>query len=222
MELMYFEYSLLRSLFRHALGLHARRPQPGLLNFFCHSSGSSSDLQIEPAMDFTALYRRLRPRLLRILNRDGRRSDAEDIVQDAFARLLILHEMGGVVSPNHAWNLLKEIAQGMAIDQLRRAKTAEFALESLARRPTVQREPQSSAAIRAVFDATVAELPARQRESMRLRYVEGLKIEEIAQRLGVARRTTLRDLKLGARRMQAEFRAAGYEPDSEGEFHERR
>ncbi len=222
MELMHFEYLLLRSIALRTLGVASGVGSSRSLNFFCHTSGSSSDSQIEPAMDFTALYRRLRPRLLRILNRDGRRSDAEDIVQDAFARLLILHEMGGVVSPNHAWNLLKEIAQGMAIDQFRRAKTAEFALESLARRPSVQREPQSSAAIRAVFDATVANLPARQRESMRLRYVDGLKIDEIAQRLGVARRTTLRDLKLGARRMQAEFRAAGYEPDSEGEFHERR
>lgn len=119
----------------------------------------------------------------------GERSRAEDVVQDAWIDFQRVPDMGAIHNPaaylqrivrNHALNLLRR-------DQrTRRLMEADTnGLDAADPAPS----PESAAIARqrlSRFMHRLAQLPERQRLAIRLHRLEGLKMREIADQLGVS------------------------------------
>lgn len=138
--------------------------------------------------------------------------DVDDIVQEAFVRVLRAHERGAVTS---ARALLYVTARNLALDILRRQRVIDF-------------EPMTEGDDSFVFqdDANVAEsvtqseeldllrraiatLPERCRQVVTLRMAYGLSQREIAQRLGITENTVERQMGKGFRRCTEFFAQHG-------------
>lgn len=111
----------------------------------------------------------------------GRRSVAEDLVQEAFLRL---HQVWGEVENPRAW--LYRSLRNLALNHLRDHRREE---------PMPESEPTAEATMPAeemgkreavgVVRTLLAELPPEDGELIRLKYTENLKYHEIARRTGM-------------------------------------
>ena len=112
----------------------------------------------------------------------GRRSVAEDLVQETFLRL---HQVWGEVENPRAWlyrslrnlalNHLRDHAREMPLDEAAPVAAPEFAPAELGRMEAV-----------GMVHTLLAELPEEDRRLLRMKYNDNLKYREISQRTGIS------------------------------------
>ena len=147
------------------------------------STNSSIDVKIEH------LFRREHTKLVRYLRRrTDRHEDVQDILQEAFARLLASRPSGLTERPEA---YLQRVVRNVLIDRFRRNQTAPAPVPMLDDEdPALGVEPQQSWAIEAEdameqYRRALLELPERTREIFELNRAEALTYAEIAARYGV-------------------------------------
>lgn len=148
-----------------------------------------------------ALFRRYRRSLLWYLTRLIRnRDDAEDIAQEAFARLLGVPHLEA--DAGRARNYLFATATNLARDNYRRrtarAESAHVPLDDLqleATDPKPERLIDGERGCR-VVEGALRDLPARSRQAFVLYVHEQMTYERIALMLGVSKKTIERDVAL--------------------------
>ncbi len=143
------------------------------------------------------------PALVRFIARNCRdEAEVIDIRQQVYERAL---RSAGEALPISARHYLFTIARNLLIDRARRAKIVSF--ERVADLETLgwdgdlmatERQIEARDELRRAM-AGLDKLPARCREVVRLRKVEGLSVQETADRLGVGHHTIERQLTLGIR-----------------------
>lgn len=142
----------------------------------------------------------------------GNHEDAEEIVQDAYARLFTYEQWQRLGNPN---GFTLRIIRNLAIDRFRQADVVR-----IDRNPAVPLAeladdaplPDAAAAhrdeLRAV-QAAVATLPDRCRQAVTLRRIEGLSPPEVAEAMGISVSTLEKHLVKGLRLLMAKVRAPG-------------
>jgi RNA polymerase sigma-70 factor (ECF subfamily) len=140
----------------------------------------------------------------------GSWSHAEDVLQEAFARLMSVVEQGGQIQNARAF--LTVTCRNLAIDQARRGK--RFAGPSLdddplpANEPREERGPLDDVTDRE-FAARLARalegLPEEQRDAFLLKESLGYKFREIAEVTGVTESTVKSRLRYALTKLQAEL-----------------
>lgn len=143
--------------------------------------------------DFEALYAAAYVRLVRVLTlASGSQLDAEEVVQEAFARLLPRWSRVRSYADPEAW------VRSVAFKQLsnrRRARAA--AHRTLARRGPGPEEVAPADGDRVDVARALAMLPAQQRHAVVLHHLLGLPVEQIASELGVPAGTVKSRLSRG-------------------------
>ncbi len=135
--------------------------------------------------------------------------DADDIVQEAFARVWRAYAAGAIDSPKA---FLFTTARNLAVDSFRRRKRA--GLESLTEvdsENVLEDGPSVSETIGrkqelGILTQAIQSLPERCRQVLTLRKIYGLSQKEIAARLGISEHTVEAQVGIGVRRC-AEFLA---------------
>lgn len=129
--------------------------------------------------------------------------DVDDIVQEAFARVLRARERGPVQTPRA---LLFTAARHVAIDQIRRGKVVSFEpLTEFTGPPVYDDRPgvAETAAHRQeleILTHAIQSLPDRCRQVLTLRKIYGLSQKEIAAELGISEHTVEVQVANGMRR----------------------
>lgn len=139
--------------------------------------------QTEPIPDdeVAALYARTCPRLIGLLTCiAGSRSDAEEIAQDAFVKLLGRWRQVSTYDDPEAW--VRAVAVRMMISRLRRRRVAWLGLVRLAGGPADHPPPSPNSVAVA---AALRTLPPAQRAVMVLHYAFDLPVEQVAAELKV-------------------------------------
>lgn len=135
--------------------------------------------------------------------------DADDLVQEAFARVLRAREQGEVRQPRA---LLFTAARHLAIDHLRRQKIVVFESLTETPAPAVYDEGRGVAETAAhhqeleILTLAIQSLPDRCRQVLTLRKIYGLSQKEIAAQLDISEHTVEVQVANGMRRC-AEFLA---------------
>ncbi len=144
-------------------------------------------------LDWTLLFEEEAPRLMRFLRRFGPRVSAEDVRQEAFAKLYTA-KPEELASPRA---YLLTTARNLALNDLRRQTNAKTdvhaAIENIAPAYSPDPEAQLIAAEQAAAASSALEaLEPHLRDALLLHLVEGLTQPQVAARLGVSRRTAQR------------------------------
>ena len=147
--------------------------------------------------------------------RFGAQLDVDDIVQEAYTRLLRAHANGTVISPKA---FLFHAARNLALNQLRHRgythpsplaendvsrvlDTADGVPETVARAEDVQ-----------LLIRAIQSLPERCRQIFTLRKIYGISQKEIAMRLGISEHTVEAQGAIGIRKCEEYFRHHGDAP----------
>lgn len=160
-------------------------------------------LEVQPHEPALRAYLQARFPLLR---------DADDIIQETYARLLREKDAGRV---RHARALLFTVARNAALDFFRRrshAATDTVPHSELAR--VVEEAPHAAdAASRQqeleILAAAMQALPTRCRQVIMLRYLKGYSYKEIATALGVSPETVKTHMAKGVKQCADYFEARG-------------
>src|SRR5207248_2716057 len=131
--------------------------------------------------------------------RSASKSEAEEITQAVFA------EAAG--SPALAW--LYTVAQRRLIDAHRRRRSATLPLSEASDRAA---EPEYGAEVAAALREALAGLPAKQREVVVLRLVEGRPFTEIATKVGATEAACKMRFLRGLASVRKVFEKEGIEP----------
>ncbi|MGH6986712.1 MAG: RNA polymerase sigma factor [Caulobacteraceae bacterium] len=136
---------------------------------------------------FDALYREAAPSMRQFVKRlVGCRSEAEDIVQDAFCRAWLVMSDGSVDSPRA---FLFRIARNLSLNHVRNARvraseSARASIEEGYVRPPALADDQMIAAEQAAACREALEqLPARCRQAFTLRVVNELSYKELSENM---------------------------------------
>jgi RNA polymerase sigma-70 factor (ECF subfamily) len=112
----------------------------------------------------------------------GRRSVAEELVQEAFLRL---HPLWGEVENPRAW--LYRCLRNLALNHLRdHPREAQLPEDTAAPDASLPAETMGRAEAVGLMRTMIAELPPEDRDLIRLKYHENLKYHEISQRTGLS------------------------------------
>jgi len=146
----------------------------------------------------TQVFERFRAPLTRYLKSLlARREDAEDVAQETYVRLL---GAGGLEQSDvRVRAYMFKVATNLAYDRFRerrvRRHEPEAALESVAdNAPSIERIVTMQQSI-AIVKRALLELPARSREVFLLRVTTEMSYEDIAERIGVSKRTVEREMQ---------------------------
>jgi RNA polymerase sigma-70 factor (ECF subfamily) len=138
--------------------------------------------------------------------------DHDDLVQETYARLLRAREKGRLT---HAKAFLFTAARNVAIDMLRRRRVvthqpiSEFEeLPVLEETPALDETFEHQQRLELLTESILA-LPARCRQVMMLRHLDGLAYKEIARQLGISPETVKVHMLKGVRDCHAFFRKQG-------------
>jgi len=119
----------------------------------------------------------------------GSRAHAEDVVQEAWFRVSRMDDSSLVREPR---NYLYRLVHNLAIDtrrriarELGRSAPEEVALSVADEAPSSEQACVGQEELRLVLEA-LAELPERTRLAVHLNRIEGLKLKEVADRLGMS------------------------------------
>jgi RNA polymerase sigma factor (sigma-70 family) len=126
------------------------------------------------------------------------RAEAEDVTAEAFARALARWRKIGRLDWREAW--ITRVAVNLAIDRRRRNPPPMS-------KSSVGRDPTDAVADHEVLVAAMRRLSRRQRAVIGLRYLVGLPIAEIAERMGLAEGTVRVHLSRGLRRLRLDLEA---------------
>lgn len=173
-----------------------RGPQaPSLLDSEREDTFAETGAGAEHSRFVEHLFERYRRPLLRYLSALlGRPADAEDVLQEAYTRLLGVAELDR--TPARARAYLFKMATNLVRDRFRRSEAlaAEAPDDLAADAATPERIAVFEQGLDAVRRALL-ELKPRCREIFLLRTVDGLDYDAIAARLGVSKRTVEREMK---------------------------
>jgi RNA polymerase sigma factor (sigma-70 family) len=129
-------------------------------------------------------------RTLRYARSLVRQSDeAEELVQEAYARLFALDDWGTIANP-HAFTI--RIVRNLAIERFRRAGVVQIAQGALLQALDVADQdptPDVVAMDRSELQhvaRVLREMPPRMREAMTLRRIEGLPPAQVAERMNIS------------------------------------
>jgi RNA polymerase sigma-70 factor (ECF subfamily) len=125
---------------------------------------------------YDASYPRLVGQLIAVT---GSREEAEDVVQEAFARGVLHHETLRSADNPEAW--LRTVAVNQARSRWRRLRRYVGLLPDLVLDPP----PEADGADRMDLLAALRALPRAQREAIALHHLAGLPVQEVAETLGV-------------------------------------
>ena len=121
----------------------------------------------------------------------GNQEVAEDIVQELFVTLWVKHEQIQITSSLK--NYLFTSVKNRSLDYLKREQRKSHKLEHIAGEQELPENLSSlwfaEAELQAVVDKSLEKLPPRCREIFELSRFEGLKNQEIAEKLGLSKRT---------------------------------
>jgi RNA polymerase sigma-70 factor (ECF subfamily) len=163
----------------------------------------SADVDPMDEQAFQALYRQAaRPLWAYISRALGDRTHADDVLQEAFLRLL--RSKPASTDPGELRAILYRIASNLMMDHFRRAKRERAAAERAA--PDAGSPPD--AALRMDMERMFRQLRPQERAMMWLAYVEGSDHREIAEAVGVKEKS-VRVLLFRARRRLAALLEAG-------------
>ncbi|MBV8160838.1 MAG: sigma-70 family RNA polymerase sigma factor [Acidimicrobiia bacterium] len=137
---------------------------------------------------FEAAYRELFPRAATLAYRLlGQRAAAEDVAAEAMARTYAHWRQVSRLPHRDAWVL--RVATNLAIDASRRRRVPPGLQEPL--------DVEEAATVRIALVAALESLPRRQRQVVALRYLSGLREDEVATALGVSTSTASTHLRRG-------------------------
>ena len=162
----------------------------------------------------TQIFERFRRPLLRYL-KDllSRREDAEDVLQDTYARLLTVTDLDRSGGRVRAY--VYKIATNLAYDRFRQRRAhGEHSDEALAGLVAGEPSPDGVVAFEqalALVKRALLELKPRCRQVFLLRSYAELSYEEIGLRLGLSKRTVEREMQHALDVCQQRLRA-GHEP----------
>ena len=154
-----------------------------------------------------AVFRRYAPYVARIgLRLLGRESDVDDLIQETF--LAAFKQRHQVRDPAALKGWLATIAVRTARRQLRRRRARAFVgLDSVAHRLELtdsRLTPERRALLTKVYEV-LDTISVERRLAWTLRYVEGEKLERVAERCGCSLATAKRRIAAAHARLQAEF-----------------
>jgi RNA polymerase sigma-70 factor (ECF subfamily) len=133
-----------------------------------------------PPDDLADLYAGTSARLVGLLTAmGGSRDEAEEVCQDAWARLVVAWDKVHRYDDPEAW--VRSVAVRLLISRHRRRDVARRALPRLLTRDDVQAQGPE----RIGMEQALRQLPLNQRTVLVLHYVVDLPVEEIATALGV-------------------------------------
>ncbi|MEM9157924.1 MAG: RNA polymerase sigma factor [Verrucomicrobiota bacterium] len=139
--------------------------------------------------------------------------DVDDMVQEAFTRLLKVHDSGPILNPRA---LLFVTTRNLALNQLRHLKyerpQGAEELDPLSIVDEVNSPPEALA-IKEEFQhliEAIQSLPKRCRQVMTLRKIYGYSQKEVAKRLGISVHTVEVQGSIGLRKCAQYFRRNGY------------
>jgi RNA polymerase sigma factor (sigma-70 family) len=161
------------------------------------------------------LYRRHNRALQGLARRQVGREDAEDVVQEAYLRLLELENAGRIAD---ARGYLYRIAANVALDLLRKRKTRSACVVEDVEFEAVcsSDSPFATAAEEAVLvrnlQASLAQLPSACCETFLLSRLYGLTFPEISRRLGISLRTVNRHMSRTVDHLQTALDGAAAAP----------
>lgn len=127
----------------------------------------------------------------------GNACDAADLAHDTFLRVIAGHRGADIGTEPRAF--LTHVAKGLVVDHWRRQTVERAYLDALAQmpEPLVPSEESRLLIIEALYriDAMLCAMPARTREIFLLAQIDGLKYNEIAQRLNASSITVKRHMR---------------------------
>ncbi len=139
--------------------------------------------------------------------------DVDDLVQEAFSRLLKAHDSGPIVNPRA---FLFVVARNLALNQLRHLRyerpQGANEVDPLSIIDEVNSPPESLASkeeFQHLIQA-IQSLPERCRQVMTLRKIYGLSQKEVAKKLGISVHTVEAQGSIGLRKCIDYFRQNGY------------
>lgn len=146
-----------------------------------------------------------------LMRRLGSDSDAADLTQDAFLRLLVAPR--GFDSPQGARAYLRSMGKGLCIDLWRRREVERAWRETLTQHAVAPSPEQQAIVIETLLEvgAMLRRLPPKVADAFMMAQVEGLKYREIAERLGVSERMVKKYLAqalVHCALLEADFREA--------------
>jgi RNA polymerase sigma-70 factor (ECF subfamily) len=148
--------------------------------------------------DFSSFYAGAFPRLVgQLLPVTGELHEAEDVVQEAFARASVRWARLRDYDVPEAW--VRRVAMNLAADRLRRARRQLAALVRLGPAPPVPPvQPEDLALLEAL-----RALPISQRQVIVLHHLLGMPVEEVAATLTIPTGTVKTRLARGRRALAA-------------------
>lgn len=139
--------------------------------------------------------------------------DVDDLVQEAFTRLINAHKSGPIANPRA---YLFVVSRNLAIDQLRHSSyerpSGAVELDPLWIVDEMASPPESIALkeeIKLLIEA-IRLLPERCRQIMTLRKIYGLSQKEVAKELGISVHTVEAQIGIGLDKCAVYFRRHGY------------
>jgi RNA polymerase sigma-70 factor (ECF subfamily) len=184
------------------------RPQLRVVSGSTEGTPTKSELYSAPLPESdTELFERFAPYVARIgLRLLGREADVDDLIQDVF--IAALRQRHQVRAPEAFRSWLAIIAVRTARRYLRKRRLrAMVGLDTLP--PSLElRDPSISPERRALLSRVYVALdriPVDQRIAWTLRYVEGEKLEDVAERCGCSLATAKRRIAAAHGRLEAEL-----------------
>ena len=145
---------------------------------------------------FDQLYRAFARMVHGVLLTRVPRSDVEDLVQDVFIQAM--QRLGSLRSPEAFGGWLAAIARTRAIDHLRRLPRTTELVDDVA-----ANEPDRSELMTVL--AAIERLPLAYRETLVLRFVEGMTGQEIASKTGLTEGSVRVNLHRGMKQLKEEM-----------------
>lgn len=161
------------------------------------------------AIDIAYLYTSEQGRLRQLIRRlVGNRDTADDVVQQAFEKLIRVADGGNIENyPAYLSCMVRNLALNHLRDQVRRSEVVVTDTE-LHTRADASPSPETIAIyrceLRRVLSA-VAALPPRRREAFVLNKFEDMSYDEIAARQGVSRNTVISHIVIALADLNRQF-----------------
>lgn len=165
-----------------------------------------------PSLRFETLIERHHDEIYSYLWRlMGSAADAEDLTQEVFLRAYQAYKRLRPDSNHRAW--LYKIATNTAYTALKRNhREAQYnvpLLDEYVGHSTSSVQLETSNEALAIIRQAIAELPAKQKEALVLRHVQGLEYAEVAQVLGCSEDSARANVSQAIRRLRRELNSDG-------------
>lgn len=160
---------------------------------------------------FAVLYSEQIPRLRRYVRRWLAASDADDVAQETMARALVAWDR--LDHEHDVWPWLSVVARNLAFDHLRGTRPSAQLDDRVSADVREWESGPEQAAMRSdcadLLGQVFATLPPRQRQVLRLRWLDGLGIDAIAGLLGTSHTNVRQQLFKARRNMLTRYQERG-------------